>query len=917
MDKRPEDAHSKLIQVVGDPTVDWMIIRRDMSSGEAFWLDVIKRTRSNICAQPGGAALLTCLLSKLYPGQVAGIELADVLLQQPNTGRVVCTYTVWKEADKQPDGFRITEWLDSDRGRFDYQAYSHSHIPQTLVIDDASLGFRDTPESWPAALKTDADHSRLQHIIFKSSMFHQPKSVEPLYSRIAGTNLAQKSTLLIPVSDLRKCPVSVGPSLSWERMSEQVVNAVLCSRCPFTKDNTLGFARVIVTIGLSGAVLIEPQQVTVIFDREGQEGYWQKRHAGFMLGYNTCVAAALVKAAHDNPEAPQWQAAIKLGLQAARTLHLSGYKFSSSNLLAIHPTDQQLNGTQGESAKYLAFPMEAIVDLLCHMSDGNLTERINKDFAAVCADLNASARCDTLLEFELAKDAARIDPTYAIAARIVKFGPEAVLPAVPVEKIGHWQSADRYEIEGMCSIRNLIVDYVGGDRSKPLSIAVFGPPGAGKSYAIKQVARDLDPELFTQIPCNLSQYTDIADLVQAFHHIRDVNLRGQIPLVFWDEFDGQLNNQPYGWLRYFLAPMQDGLFLDQGMEHPLGAGIYIFAGGTSSTFESFARGMSGARAKKAKLPDFVSRLKGYINIKGINPFPDSIRDQMHVIRRAFALRVILKKAAEAIFNHESCRIDEDVLRALLKQSTYKHGIRSLESIVAISDLRGKSSFGLSCLPPASQLALHVDAAEFTALLKSRSRGTLKIGVTGHRFLAEEALLRAGAQEAIQLIAEKYPEYDLRVLTSLAQGADILLTEEILVWQSTQQAAQHMIAILPFGVADCETTFSGATADETSGLIQQFRHYLGKATEVIEMPGCASSEAAYRQCGQFIADNCDVLLAIWDGEKPQGPGGTAEVVQRAADNKLPVIVIRAGNRQPGTSLPILHPDQGQVTCINLN
>ncbi len=32
----------------------------------------------------------------------------------------------------------------------------------------------------------------------------------------------------------------------------------------------------------------------------------------------------------------------------------------------------------------------------------------------------------------------------------------------------------------------------------------------------------------------------------------------RIPLVFWDEFDTSLDGRPLGWLRYFLAPMQDG-----------------------------------------------------------------------------------------------------------------------------------------------------------------------------------------------------------------------------------------------------------------------------------------------------------------------------------------------------------------------
>jgi exodeoxyribonuclease-5 len=38
-------------------------------------------------------------------------------------------------------------------------------------------------------------------------------------------------------------------------------------------------------------------------------------------------------------------------------------------------------------------------------------------------------------------------------------------------------------------------------------------------------------------------------------------------LVFWDEFDSALDNQPLAWLRHFLAPMQDGAFQEGQIVH--------------------------------------------------------------------------------------------------------------------------------------------------------------------------------------------------------------------------------------------------------------------------------------------------------------------------------------------------------------
>jgi len=40
----------------------------------------------------------------------------------------------------------------------------------------------------------------------------------------------------------------------------------------------------------------------------------------------------------------------------------------------------------------------------------------------------------------------------------------------------------------------------------------------------------------------------------------------------------------------------------------------------------------------------------------------------------------------------------------------------------------------------------------------------------------------------------------------------------------------------------------------------------------------------------VVDNCDVLIALWDGEAPQKTGGTADIVEYAKKKKRPVIVI---------------------------
>ncbi len=234
------------------------------------------------------------------------------------------------------------------------------------------------------------------------------------------------------------------------------------------------------------------------------------------------------------------------------------------------------------------------------------------------------------------------------------------------------------------------------------------------------MAKSLLPGQIEPITFNLSQFDSADDLISALHQVRDIGLSGKIPLVFWDEFDTSLGETPLGWLRYFLAPMQDGKFQEGQISHPIGRAIFVFAGGTSSSMAEFDKGMD-EDFKSAKGPDFVSRLKGYINVLGPNPVKGSSGDPYFIIRRAILLRSSLKRSTPQLFEKhggkELLNIDRGVLRALLKIGKYKHGARSIESLFAMSQLTGKTDFERSCLPSESQLDLHVDGKSFLSLVQ--------------------------------------------------------------------------------------------------------------------------------------------------------------------------------------------------------
>jgi hypothetical protein len=212
-------------------------------------------------------------------------------------------------------------------------------------------------------------------------------------------------------------------------------------------------------------------------------------------------------------------------------------------------------------------------------------------------------------------------------------------------------------------------------------------------------------------------------------------------------------------LKLFLAPMQDGEFKDGEAIHPIGKAVFVFAGGTRSTFGSFVRNLSDSDAGlsdpsneasaedreraarkafgEAKGPDFVSRLRGFIDIMG--PNRQGTDDEAFVIRRAMVLRAMLletPKTAGLLDSRNRLRIDDGVLRAMLHVSEYRHGTRSLGALLDMSRIAGASRYDLSALPPRSQLDLHVDAEEFMFLTKQERFQSL-VSLRDRRWLVDE------------------------------------------------------------------------------------------------------------------------------------------------------------------------------------
>ena len=727
------DTRRDVVVVTGDVTIDWNLSRPSHARGAAAEWNPDECTRA--CWQRGGAALLGDLVEAVAAG-LGGPERELVVRQTaaphepvwPGDDRFnhsyamwsVFPYASWPPADKDRPAWRVAEYLGFDRcpdreaGQDWNRVEDDVPDPTLVVLDDGNLGFRDRPDLWPAAVNDGAP----PWIVLKMS---RPVAEGPLWQRLHEAH-AERLVVVLTVDDLRRTEVKISRQLSWERSAQDLTWELIHNP---TVNALSACAHTVVSFGAAGALLLSrhedggPPASTLVFDPRVVEGSWESDHPGGMIGGKTTLTAGIVRELLAAPRSPDMLRGIRAGLAARRALHLEGYAERGTPPADVH----------------LAFPVELVTKGLELAEDGPFAAARVPDPGAVAAQ-DAPGR---LVEADPARGAPSHGVSWTIlqdryqgdllglAARIVPQGPTAVLRDVPIGQFGALLTVDRQEIEAYRSIGALVEEYAKSVQTRPLSIAVFGPPGSGKSFGVTQVATAMLPGVMDKpLEFNLSQFAAPEDLTGALHQVRDAVLKGKLPLVFWDEFDTALGGRSLGWLRYFLAPMQDGTFQEGQITHPIGRCIFVFAGGTAERMNRFGHDLDEDEFRAVKGPDFASRLRGYVNVLGPNPRQDGEQDAPSgdphfVIRRAILLHSMLKRGAPQLFHPseggQRLAIDAGVLRAFLEIGTYRHGARSMEAVISMSRLAGRTEFERSSLPARAQLDLHVDGQEFLALVQ--------------------------------------------------------------------------------------------------------------------------------------------------------------------------------------------------------
>ena len=174
---------------------------------------------------------------------------------------------------------------------------------------------------------------------------------------------------------------------------------------------------------------------------------------------------------------------------------------------------------------------------------------------------------------------------------------------------------------------------------------------------------------------------------------------------------------------------------------------------------------------------------------------------------------------------------------------------------------------------------------------------LRIGVTGHRRppkLPTSSLgpVRAAVGRVLDQIFElghaarparrgrtARPGFRVAIVSLLAEGSDQIVAEEGLARGGTVDA------VLPFPPEEYAKDFvADGTRRRFDSLLEQAR-----STVVLDFPRESETEA-YEAAGYAMLARIDLLIAVWDEEEAGGRGGTANVVERAVEQAIPVVLI---------------------------
>ena len=152
---------------------------------------------------------------------------------------------------------------------------------------------------------------------------------------------------------------------------------------------------------------------------------------------------------------------------------------------------------------------------------------------------------------------------------------------------------------------------------------------------------------------------------------------------------------------------------------------------------------------------------------------------------------------------------------------------------------------------------------------------LIFGVTGHRDLREEDIVKL-EKSVFNILKEyktKYPHTEIIVISALAEGADMLVA------RIAKKLGITLHVLLPYQEEEYLNSFMNRESNEKEFL--ELKEYASR----FEINSCIHTYGAkkcYQQLGEKIANDSNILLALWDGVDIGKSGGTSAIVKYQRD-----------------------------------
>jgi 8-oxo-dGTP pyrophosphatase MutT (NUDIX family) len=159
--------------------------------------------------------------------------------------------------------------------------------------------------------------------------------------------------------------------------------------------------------------------------------------------------------------------------------------------------------------------------------------------------------------------------------------------------------------------------------------------------------------------------------------------------------------------------------------------------------------------------------------------------------------------------------------------------------------------------------------------------TLRIGVSGHQQIGDEATVEFVSQQIHELLSKfqhlrREHDQDVIAYAALAIGTDRLFVKAAL------ELGIPVEVIIP--CSQYEEIYDSPEVRE------EYHSLLARCRQVHELPFQECSEDAYLAAGHWIVDHTDLMILVWNGYPAGGKGGTADIASYARLIRCPFIHI---------------------------